>query len=334
MRRGEGQAMTALRVVHEAGVRAVPAWDDLRAFLAVARTSNFTRAAEELHTSQPTVTRQVQRLERQLGTALFGRTRREVWLTAEGRTLLRWVERMHDNALRGVAACTRPLPAEAHIATYSHSLGHLMEELEAHAPHVEWHVATLAPESALHLLARDEVHAALCYTTASSARTGPPSPMDGLAVRNLVREPVWLALPLGHRLASLPSIAPADLAREKWISSGRGPLHEMLTEMCSAAGFVPDVRHVAEDPSTVGALLSHGKALSLSSPTIDTRGEFLLKPLQDGPARWIYLAWRPERLRPEAVSVVLAAARRWYRRRAAANPAYLDLLTTEGPPAR
>ncbi|MGW6442705.1 LysR family transcriptional regulator [Lentzea sp. NPDC055074] len=320
--------MTALRVVHETGSGAVPAWDDLRAFLAVARTGNFTRAAEELHTSQSTVTRQVQRLERQLGTALFGRTRREVWLTAEGRTLLKWVAQMEDNALRGVAACTRPLPAEVHLASYSHSVGHLMEELEAESSQVEWHVATLPPELALHQLARDEVHAALCYATASqSADT--PSSLEGLAVQDLVREPVWLALPLGHRLATRTSVAPTDLSREKWISAGRGPLHEMLAEMCSAAGFVPDVRHVAEDPSTVGALLSHGKALSLSSPTIDPRGEFLLKPLEAGPTRRIFLAWKPERLRPEAASVVLAAARRWYRRRAATNPAYLALLNSQ-----
>ncbi|SES37065.1 LysR family transcriptional regulator [Lentzea albida] len=321
--------MTALQVAHEAGSGAVPAWDDLRAFLAVARTGNFTRAAEELHTSQPTVTRQVQRLERQLGTALFGRTRREVWLTAEGRTLLKWVARMEDNALRGIAACTRPLPAEVHIASYSYSVGHLMEELEAEDSQVEWHVATLPPEPALHQLARDEVHAALCYTTTSSQRAEIASSSQGLAVQDLVQEPVWLALPLGHRLATRASITPADLVREKWISAGRGPLHEMLAEMCSAAGFVPDVRHVAEDPSTVGALLSHGKALSLSSPTIDTRGEFLLKPLENGPTRRIFLAWKPERLRPEATSVVLAAARRWYRRRAATNPDYLALLNSQ-----
>ncbi|MDX3659683.1 LysR substrate-binding domain-containing protein [Streptomyces sp. ID05-26A] len=321
--------MTALRVVHETSSSPVPAWDDLRAFLAVARMRNFTRAAVELHTSQPTVTRQVQRLERQLGTRLFGRNRREVWLTAEGQSLLTWVEQMNDSALRGVAACKQPFPAEVHLAAYSHALSQLVEQLKGEAPDVEWHAATLPPETALQALARDEIHAAICYTTTSPHLAQSPPLPTGVAVRRLVREPVWLAIPLTHPLSSRTEIVPRELAREKWISPGRGPMRELLEEMCSAAGFVPDVRHVAEDRSTAGALLAGGSAISLSSATIDTRGEFLVKPLKDGPARWIYVAWKPERLRPPAATVVLAAARLWYQRRAARNPAYLDRLRAE-----
>jgi DNA-binding transcriptional LysR family regulator len=60
----------------------------LRYFEAVARHLHFTRAAEELHVAQPTVSQQLARLEAELGTALFHRMKRRVALTSAGEALL------------------------------------------------------------------------------------------------------------------------------------------------------------------------------------------------------------------------------------------------------
>jgi DNA-binding transcriptional LysR family regulator len=60
----------------------------LRAFVEVADTSSFGRAAEALHLDPSTVSRQVGQLERRLGVRLFERTTRQVWLTDAGRALL------------------------------------------------------------------------------------------------------------------------------------------------------------------------------------------------------------------------------------------------------
>lgn len=53
----------------------------LKYFLAVARHRNITRAAEELHLTQPTLSRQLQDLEEELGTPLFTREKRRMELT-------------------------------------------------------------------------------------------------------------------------------------------------------------------------------------------------------------------------------------------------------------
>jgi DNA-binding transcriptional LysR family regulator len=66
----------------------------IRAFLALARAGSFTRAAAELHMSQPTLTVQIQQLETALGVKLFDRNKRHVALTPAGRDLLVPLERI------------------------------------------------------------------------------------------------------------------------------------------------------------------------------------------------------------------------------------------------
>src|SRR5437870_486050 len=60
----------------------------LRYFVAVARTGSFSRAAEACHVSQPSLSQQIQKLERSLKQKLFDRLGRRVILTEPGRVLL------------------------------------------------------------------------------------------------------------------------------------------------------------------------------------------------------------------------------------------------------
>ena len=84
---------------------------DLRIFEAVARTGGIGRAALELHTVQSNVTARIRLLEEQLGLPLFLRHSRGVTLTAAGRRLLPYAERMRDllaQAQRAVAETGMP----------------------------------------------------------------------------------------------------------------------------------------------------------------------------------------------------------------------------------
>lgn len=66
----------------------------LRYFLAVADTRSFTRAAERLHVTQPTLSHQIKQLEQMVGTVLFDRSTKEVELTAAGRLFKPYCERI------------------------------------------------------------------------------------------------------------------------------------------------------------------------------------------------------------------------------------------------
>ena len=66
----------------------------LRYFLAVADTRSFTRAAERLHVTQPTLSHQIKQLKSLIGTVLFERSTKDVELTAAGRLFKPYCERI------------------------------------------------------------------------------------------------------------------------------------------------------------------------------------------------------------------------------------------------
>jgi LysR family cyn operon transcriptional activator len=76
----------------------------LRYFLAVAATHSFTRAAEQLHVTQPTLSHQIMQLERLVGTVLFERAAKDVELTAAGRLFKPYCERILKEVASGMLA--------------------------------------------------------------------------------------------------------------------------------------------------------------------------------------------------------------------------------------
>jgi len=87
-------------------------WGELRVFLAVAKTKSFNRAAEITNTSQPTVSRQVKRLQDVVGSQLFISTPRGVKLTPKGEALAKALSRL-DHTLFSI---TNDLKAESREA--------------------------------------------------------------------------------------------------------------------------------------------------------------------------------------------------------------------------
>ena len=87
-------------------------WDELRVFLAVAKTKSFNRAAEITNTSQPTVSRQVKRLQDMVGSQLFIATARGVKLTEKGEALAQALGRL-DHTLYSITSDLKAETTEA-----------------------------------------------------------------------------------------------------------------------------------------------------------------------------------------------------------------------------
>ncbi len=88
--------------------RSLPPLGALRVFDAVARHASFTRAAEELSITQAAVSRQIKRLEEELGTALFERGHRAIGITLDGRRLQRGVRQ----AFAAIGAATEAIATD------------------------------------------------------------------------------------------------------------------------------------------------------------------------------------------------------------------------------
>ncbi len=80
----------------------IPDWDDFRVLLVVVRAGSFTRAADELGTTQPTVSRRIARLETIMRAQLVDRTNNGAALTLDGQRIMEELNISHDAFQRAV----------------------------------------------------------------------------------------------------------------------------------------------------------------------------------------------------------------------------------------
>ena len=189
----------------------------LRYFVAVAEAGSLTVAAQrELHTSQPSLSRQIRDLEDEVGTQLLTRSARGIELTPAGRAFLDHAR----SVLSQVAAAVEAARRMAHPAKPCFVMGFLTG-----------HELTWMPE-ALRIL-RDELPNVdvmvssqysplladgLVKGTIDAAFLRRERGVSELAYRFLVKEPLMVVLPSNHRLAALKSIGPRDLMGETFVT--------------------------------------------------------------------------------------------------------------------
>src|SRR6476469_8303299 len=140
----------------------------LEGFLAVARTSNLTAAARELHVTQPGLTARLQRLEAELGAELLVRLPRGVRLTAAGRALLPYAERALESLDQGTAAVRDlvrgtggriEIGAAPAVSTYV--LPRALQRFAAGPPAASLGVRTGHAEDLLELVLSDQVQSSI-----------------------------------------------------------------------------------------------------------------------------------------------------------------------------
>jgi DNA-binding transcriptional LysR family regulator len=183
----------------------------LRYFVAVAEERHFARAARRLRIAAPSLSQQIQALERDLHVALFKRSPRSVALTPPGEVLLEHARVLLARAerARNEVRCAdgrhrhltlRIAPAVEHVL--NKSLRHLSGPVSG----LEVSIATTTDSDAI-LAVRDEyIDAAIVWV-----RSTRDQDLAGTILRQV---PIYLALPAGHRLAERERVRVCDLAAE------------------------------------------------------------------------------------------------------------------------
>ncbi len=209
----------------------------LRYFVAVAEDEHVGRAAERLHISQSPLSRQIAQLEERLELQLFERSQQRIRLTADGRTFLAEARALltHANRLESLARrlgrgdegglCIGYLE----YAMHSGVLPTALRELRGDRPAV--HIALYNQQSDVQLegLRQRSLDIALVCE--------PPAFDDpDLEATQVLNDPMLLAVPAAHALASAEIITPADLASQQWI----GVMHRKTH--CATTPSSPRVR--------------------------------------------------------------------------------------------
>ena len=210
----------------------------LEYFLAVARRLHFTRAADELHVAQPSVSQQIRKLEDELGVRLFHRMKRGVALTPAGETLLPWARRILadvDQARAEVQELTGlrrgRLAVGATPSVSTTLLPAALATFHARYPGVALTLREAGSGDLVGQLEQGELDLAVIIL---------PIRHRILKTTPLLEEELILAVPVGHELADRSSVAIAELRDVPLVMFREGyDLREATLAACRRAGFEP-----------------------------------------------------------------------------------------------
>ncbi|WP_055567350.1 LysR family transcriptional regulator [Streptomyces atriruber] len=215
-------------------------FQQLHYFVAVAETRHFTRAAEEVHVSQPSLSQQIRALEKELGAELFSRARGNITLTDAGEALLPLARRIladADTARIEVQELAQLRRGRIRLgATPSVCTGLLPDVLRAfHDRHPG--IQLLIEEGGSHDLVRELARGALDLALVVLPL---PSPSPALTTLELLREDlVVVSAPDARSLGRTVRIA--DLQGERLVMFRHGyDLRELTVSACRAEGFEPE----------------------------------------------------------------------------------------------
>jgi DNA-binding transcriptional LysR family regulator len=241
----------------------------LRSFVTVAEELHFGRAAERLHIAQSPLSQQIQRLERQVGVALFDRNRRKVELTEAGRAMLTHAREALAQADLAANAARSAAAGSAGTLTVGFLASAAIELLPRIVP--PWRA--VAPQAKLELVegaSRDHL-TALLERRLDVAFVRPLTGAPGLAVETVWQEPVVAALHAESPLATKDALTLGDLRDEPFILFPRASapdFHDDLLGACRREGYAPRVAHECSAMPTAVALVAAGLGISLVPQTI------------------------------------------------------------------
>jgi DNA-binding transcriptional LysR family regulator len=286
----------------------------LRSFVITAEELHVGRAAARLHLTQPSLSRQIAALERDVGVPLFTRIRRRFGLTPAGEVFLtaaRDIVRRADDAARAAQRAHRGELGTLRLrfvqsATFE-VLPKLLAAFRAAHPDVTLDVETMTTIRQVAALRAGHIDIGLIR---------PPISEPTLTTRVISRDPLVAALPADHPLAKRRRLPLAALAEEPFVLYTRasGPsVQDAIIGHCMAAGFSPRIIQEAADVQTIVSLVAAGLGVSLLiAPTPPTAERAVAyRPISDDLPLWeLALAWSTEDHTPVLSRFLAVAAQR------------------------
>lgn len=235
----------------------------IKYFIEVAKREHVTEAAVELHVAQSAISRQIFKLEEELGVNLFIREGRTVRLTPIGRVFLEHMEQaIHviDDAVQVIEEYTDPEKGTIHVgfpsslATYI--LPTAISAFRDQYPNVKFQLKQGSYYELKEAVIKGEINMALL---------GPvPINEKKLKGKILFTENIVALLPAGHRLAKVSSLKLTELREDSFVLFPKDyVLRDIVINLCKNLGFEPNVSFEGEDIDSIKGLVSAGLGVSL-----------------------------------------------------------------------
>jgi LysR family cyn operon transcriptional activator len=234
----------------------------LRAFRAVVKSGGFTRAGEQLHLSQSTVSQHIKVLEEELGCPLFLRVGKRVLVTEAGTILLQYAERIFrelnnaEMAVRELSALKRgTVRLGVGPTTLTYRLPQVLVDYKRRFPNIELIVVAGTTEFLLEGLKSHSLDLAVVMSPASQ---------PGLTIKPLGSEELVVVVSREHALARKTTIEPADLSSLRFILYGKNTAMQNLIERYfESAGVAPRIVMEVENNEAIKSLVRAGLGASI-----------------------------------------------------------------------
>ncbi len=283
----------------------------LRVLREVGRHGSFSAAAAAMSYTQPAISRQIATLEREIGATLVDRNPRGVRLTDAGEALVVHIEailarladaeaevkaigelrggRLRMSAFPTVAATIAPLAIAAFRRSY---------------PDVTLTLTMAEPADALPRLACGELDIVLTLAGLDDGLNA------GVERVRLFDDPMYIALPVTHPLATCREVSLSDFGEEEWMlgTSDTCPDGRLFASACRAAGFEPKVTFESDDYPAIAGFVAAGVGIAMIPDLAATsiRGDVVLRSLgPGGPVREIAAATKAGGYRSPATQAML-----------------------------
>ncbi|OQQ10306.1 LysR family transcriptional regulator [Vibrio splendidus] len=249
----------------------------LKSFVAVATHCSFSKAAKELNTVQPAISRHITSLEHELGVSLFFRTSREVVISAAGQHLLKdairlieQTEQAKQSAIRASSGCIGTLTIGYLGGATLSFLPRLVRQYIAENPNIDVDLVEMTASEQIEALDKREIDI-------SFSRPLPNLLVDDYTSVTIYTDKLVAVLPVTHKLAQHSTIQIKQLQQDPFILFEREQavgLFDSIITQCDLSGFSPNIKKQPNNMQTVLTQVSSGLGVSIAPHAIrDLRSE-------------------------------------------------------------